>query len=190
MKHAGIASVSLISLTIVALASTLALGQTSTSKGTPQPPFNIEDAHRWFAVECNNQVWSLLEKDNRTQEDNEIMVHAAHASHYHWSVVGEPLNVQRGFWLISRVYVVLKQGEIALYYATKCMDITNQQKLQDFDLAYAYEAMARAHATLGNYGDAGQYIQLAQEAGEKIAGTEDRSLFFSDFNAGPWYGLK
>ena len=35
------------------------------------------------------------------------MIHAAHASRYHWSQVGTKANLARGEWQVSRVYTVL-----------------------------------------------------------------------------------
>ncbi|MGD0173194.1 MAG: hypothetical protein ABSC61_01975 [Anaerolineales bacterium] len=43
----------------------------------------FEDAHPYFAKTSNNKVWELLRKSDRTTSDDELMVHAAHASCYH-----------------------------------------------------------------------------------------------------------
>ncbi len=60
----------------------------------------------------------------------------------------------------------------------------------DFDLAYAYEAMARAYAVSREKSKCEEYINLAKEAGEKIKAKEDRELFFSDLESGPWYNMR
>jgi hypothetical protein len=167
------------------------MAQNSNNTEKPlEKKVSLNEAHQYFAVSLNNMVWGLLDKPNRTREDDEMMVHAAHASHYHWSVVGQPVNLARGFWLISHVYAVLKQGENATYYANRCMDVTNAEGLVDFDLAYAYEGMARAYAAAEDSTVSGEYLLLAQQAGEKIKNPEDQKLFFSDFNNSPWYGMK
>jgi hypothetical protein len=44
------------------------------------PPFDIEHAHRWFAVELNNIAWNLVESPHRSPTDNERMINAAHAA--------------------------------------------------------------------------------------------------------------
>lgn len=146
--------------------------------------------HKRFAVELNNRVWELLSKTDRTEQENEEMIHASHASHFHWSKVGKPVNLQRGEWLISHVYAVLNRAEPALYHAKKCMALTDEHKLVDFDLAYAYEAMARANAAAGNGSDAKKYLASAQSAAQEIKEEEDRKLFTSDLQSGPWYGVK
>jgi hypothetical protein len=52
--------------------------------------------------------------------------------------------------MISRVFVVLGKGETALSHAEKTIELTEKYGLKEFDLAYAYEALARANAALGN----------------------------------------
>lgn len=152
--------------------------------------YSEEECHKKFAVGLNNLVWNLLGKKDRTKGEDENMIHAAHASHYHWSIVGKAINAQRGHWMISHVYAVLNRPEPALYHAKKCMELTEQHNFVDFDLAYAYEGMARAHASAGQKDECQKYIKLTAEAGEKIKGPEDKKLFLSDFEKGPWYGMK
>lgn len=152
--------------------------------------FTEKECHKRFAIKLNNLVWDYLVAEDRTEKDNSTMVHAAHASCYHWGVVGEPINAQRGEWLISHVYAVLNRSEPALFHAKKCMALTEEHTFVDFDLAYAYEAMARAHAASGDTTEAEKYIDLAQKAGEKIKNDEDKKYFLSDFAAEPWYGVK
>ena len=48
--------------------------------------------HRSLASSLFNHTWTLLDKKNRTPEDDIEMMHCAHASRYHWSIVGTPLN--------------------------------------------------------------------------------------------------
>jgi hypothetical protein len=152
--------------------------------------YSEEECHKKFAVELNNSVWNLLGKKDRIKGEDEKMINAAHASLHHWSIVGNEINFQRGHWLISHVYAVLNRPEPALHHAGKCMELTEQHNFVDFDLAYAYEAMARAYAAGGVKSKSEKYMKLAQEAGEKIKGEEDKKLFFSDFDAGPWYGMR
>ena len=45
---------------------------------------------RQLATDLFNLVWTLLEQPGRSAEDDDRMVHAAHASRYHWGQVGGP----------------------------------------------------------------------------------------------------
>jgi hypothetical protein len=145
--------------------------------------------HKKFAVELNHRVWRLLEKANRTQEEDDIMIHAAHASHYHWDEVGTAVRT-RGEWLIAHVYTVLNRPEAALYHAGRCLALCQEKNVNDFDIAYGYEAMARAYAVLGQKAACEAYWKRAQEAGEHIHDQEDREIFFGDFTKGPWYDMQ
>src|SRR4051812_28011006 len=49
---------------------------------TGQETANVND--RQLGVDLFNHTWTLLEKENRTPDEDDEMVHAAHASAYHW----------------------------------------------------------------------------------------------------------
>ena len=138
------------------------------------------EEHRKFAINLFNLTWSLLDKKKRTQEEDDKMVHAAHASRYHWGEIGTPLEFERGEWQISRVYSVLRRSEPALFHAKRCLDICKENNIKDFDIAFAYEAMARAHAIAGNRTECEKYLQLAKEAADKIKKKEDKNYFLSE----------
>ena len=128
------------------------------------------------------------EKD-RTEQDDTRMLNFAKASLYHWkkSPKFEPVNGQRGEWMISHVYAILGRGKEALESAQKTMRLTKQHSFKDFDLAYAYECKARAYAALGMSEKMNKCFVNAKTSGEKIIKDEDRNLFFSDLHSDPWY---
>lgn len=76
------------------------------------------EVHEKLAMSLFNATWALLDKEDRTVEDDIEMIHSAHASRYHWGQIGEPLHFERGEWQISRVYSVLGRREPALYHAS------------------------------------------------------------------------
>ncbi len=139
-----------------------------------------ESAHRTFAVNIFNQTWDLIDKKDKNQEDIDRMIHSAHASRYHWELVGEPVNLARGEWLISRVYALLDRAEPCLYHANRCLQITLENDLKDFDLAFAYEAAARAYSLAGRQDEKANYLSLAKDAGTLIKKADDRNYFFSE----------
>jgi hypothetical protein len=149
------------------------------------------EAHRHFAKQCNLHVWALVAKRERTPDEDAEMLDAAHASLFHWRYAGTGVHQQRGEWLISHVHALLGLGDAALRHAERCLALTatHQSEMEDFDVAYAYLGMARAHALLGNKGDAQKYRALAENAGKEINDEEDRIIFSDDLNGGNWYGL-
>jgi hypothetical protein len=138
------------------------------------------DLHRKFAVACFNGTWDLIEKPDRSPEDDASMIHMAHASRYHWGEIGTELNFARGDWQISRVYAILDEGQNALKYAQSCLHLCKENGFGDFDLAFAYEATARAFAVIGDQKMLEQHLELAKKAGEAIAKEEDKNYFFSE----------
>jgi len=76
--------------------------------------------------------------------------------------------------------------------AARCLEMTRNypDQMADFDLAYAQEMMARAHAAIGQLELAGKFKDAAQMAGEQIQNQEDREIFFADLADGNWYGLQ
>ncbi len=141
---------------------------------------------RALAVGLFNHTWTLLEKADRSAAETDEMIHAAHASRYHWGEVGEAANLGRGEWQCSRVYAVLGRGEPALWHARRCVEITEANAdREDWDLAAAYEAMARALAVSGELRGAAEWKAKAEEALSAIAEDEDRDLIGQDIASLP-----
>jgi tetratricopeptide (TPR) repeat protein len=154
--------------------------------------YSLEQAHLYFAKSLNGEVWSLLDKENRSREQDEHMLAAAFGSYYHWFQIGNQANRQRGEYLIARVYLELGNTSEALAHAQRCLELTNQFRdhMQDFDQAFALEMFARTNAAANKNEVAREYYNRAKKAGQKIADEEDRQIFFADFNAGNWFGLE
>ncbi len=149
------------------------------------------EVHHYLAIEMNQQVWKLLGHVVRDDKDNRRMEHFALASLHHWegSPKYAPINAQRGHWLLARVYAVLERGDDAILHAERCMALTLELDLKDFDRAYAFEAAARAHASAGNAEKAKEQVRSAHQASEGIAKDEDKKIFLSDLQAEPWFGI-
>ncbi len=140
-----------------------------------------------LAAQLFNATWRLLEHEGRTRLDDDRMIHTAHASRYHWGQVPEatPAHLARGEWLICRVYAVLGRAEPALHHARRVLDLCQEHGIGDFDLAFAYEALARAHAVAGDTGRARDYTDQALAAAEDIADGDDRDLVLADLETIP-----
>ena len=134
---------------------------------------------RRLGVDLFNEVWRLMQ----AREDDDWMLHAAHASRFHWGKAPEcePANLARGEWQVSRVYVVLGRAEPAIWHAQRCLRHCAEAGLRDWDLAYAYEALARAHALAGD-AEATAWKAKARAAGDEISDPEDREHFEEDYS--------
>jgi DNA-binding transcriptional MerR regulator len=141
-------------------------------------------AHRRLGVDLFNHTWTLIEKADRTPEETDEMIHAAHASRYHWSKAGTTVNLGRGEWQIARVYSVLRRAEPALWHAGRCLAYIEAAmaagEAEAWDLPAAREAMARAAAVAGDEAEAIRWRDLAREALAAIEDPADRELIEGD----------
>ena len=140
------------------------------------------EEERQLAVDLFNRAWTLIDSDERTPEQDDELIHAAHASRHHWAAVGTPANLARGEWQLSRVYVTLGRAEPALHHARRCLAYceSNPDALQDWDLPYAHEALARSHALAGEADEAGRHAAAARELTARVADAEDREHLEAD----------
>ncbi|HEY3722711.1 MAG TPA: hypothetical protein VGN59_05025 [Acidimicrobiia bacterium] len=163
---------------------------TVTEAGTDRAEGAAERAeHEAFARQANRETWDWLARDDRTAVDDERMIHAAHASAFHWAAVGGAQASTRADWLLSHVYAVLGHAEPALRYARHCLATCEREGMGGVDLAYAYEAMARASAADHDGPAASGWRAKAAAEGAAIADDDDRQLFLADLAAGPWFGV-
>lgn len=146
-------------------------------------PQTIDVDHHLLGVALFNDAWRLLEKE-RTPEEDEELLHQAHASAYHWlkAADAEPKNRARSEWMCSRTYSVLGRAEPALHHARRCLEIceASPETMEPFDLPFAFEAFARAHRVAGDPAESARYEQLARAAAQQIEDAEDRELVLSD----------
>ena len=141
------------------------------------------EIHKKLGVDLFNKVWGLIDKSDRTDEEDDLMINAAHASLYHWMQVGEPVNRSRGEWQISRVYSLCGRADPALYHAEKNLQICLENGIGDFDLAFAYEALARAYAVENHVEKVVEYRTLGLAAAQLIEKKEDRDYFLTELSS-------
>ena len=155
------------------------------------PPFDVSKADRWFAVELNNKTWDWLEAGDYSQPNAERMVYAAHACCHHWFQVGGPENHARGECLVANSHAAVGESDSALRHARRCLELTSEHRdaLADWDVAFTYDALARAHAAAGDKEATAKACSQAQEAAEEIADNGDKEFFEKWHAAGNWHGL-
>lgn len=146
---------------------------------------NMPFDERQLAADLFNGVWKLLDKKDRTVEEDDRMLHMAHASRHHWEQVGTAANLARGEWQCSRVYCVLGRAEPAGHHARRVLEICQANGIGDWDLGFAYEALARASAVAGDQEQARAWTEQALNAAGDIAEDEERELLLGDLETIP-----
>ncbi|MGX8796899.1 hypothetical protein ACR6HW_12575 [Fusibacter sp. JL298sf-3] len=136
--------------------------------------------HKKYAVAYNNATWDFIDNQERTAAETLEMIHMAHTSRFLWGKVGDAKNLERGEWLVSRAYAEAGIGDRALFHAQQCLDICLEHDIADFDIAFAYEGLTRAHKCLGDQEAYNRCKANALEAAEHIAGAEDKKYFLDE----------
>ena len=142
----------------------------------------LPEEHRRLGIDLYNRTWTLMDSGG------DEMLHCAHASAYHWMRSGgTTANRARSEWLCSRVYALLGRSEPALRHARRCIELVESapEEMEDWDLAAAHEALARAHIAAGDKDEARRHFQLAREETAKIAEEDDRKHIEADLESLP-----
>lgn len=143
------------------------------------------DRQRALAGELFNYVWTLIETEERSERETELMVAAAYASRLFWEETGEPFRLARGEWQISRAAAIAGRPVEALEHGELCLRLCEAHQLDPFDFGYAYEALARAQQLAANHESAAEYIDKARAVAARITDPEERALLDSDLDAIP-----
>jgi len=90
--------------------------------------------------------------------EREHLVYAAHASAYHCFEADGPANHAHAEHLIARATIQAGFPRIGLHHAERCLEWCEQHRdaVEDWDVAFAYEALARGHAAFRRRGGSAQ----------------------------------
>jgi hypothetical protein len=153
------------------------------------------DLHRWFGTQLNNGTWEVIAEGSVDPSspivDRENALYSAFASAYHWRMVGDEANMARGEHLISRVAIVVGEYEMALQHAERCREIveSHPSMMAEWDEPFAYEAIARANAALGNVDSAISALTVARDLTQSVSEAGDREVLVGELAREPWFGL-
>ena len=144
------------------------------------------EVHRRLGIDLFNKTWGLMDKTDRTPTEDATMLEFVHSSAYHWTFAGTVVNQQRSYWMISRVYAVLGIPEASLLFAKLCRESTESglSEMEDFDIAFSFEALARAYALNGELKKTAEMFRSAFDAGKLIKDEEDRKIFSESLHSG------
>ena len=147
-----------------------------------KPNFDENVVHRYFAADCFNKTWDLMDKKDRTPEEDEQMIRLTLASHWHWTQRQDYTATSRsiGHWQTSRVYALVGQADNARRYGKLCLEASQEEGVEPFYKGYAYEALARAEAVAGNKQMAGEYVAQARKFADQVTEADDRQVLVND----------
>ena len=150
-------------------------------------PLTPEQFHHKLASDLSDMVWGLLEKEGRTCSETDRMIHAVHASRFHYEFGGTPLNLAIGEWQCARVHATVGQADSAFYHANRALEFAEDYQLGAFPTALAHEACARALAKADPARSA-DHLRRARATLEEIADPDDRAMVERDLATVPEAG--
>jgi hypothetical protein len=137
---------------------------------------NVARWHRRFAIELFNRSWDLLEMVDRSADDDAEMLAAAFGSAWHWHKVGTAENIALGDHQIAKVASHVGQPALALHYARRALEAIELGRFGDWQVAAAYEGMARACAASGDLAQRDYWVQRCTIALGAVSDAADRSV--------------
>ena len=141
----------------------------------------ISQWQKRFAVACNNRAWELVERADRTPSEVHEMLHAAHASAWHWARVGTALNEARANMLLGLAHALVGEGALGLRYAMLAFNYFNEHEAPDWEQAFAHATLAAAGRSAGNSALHAEHWGEADRLGRAIADEQDRDIFMRSF---------
>jgi hypothetical protein len=147
------------------------------------PDFDLAAAHKYFAANCFNKAWDLIDKPQRTPEEDRLMVALNQASIFHWLNRPDctPENLSVGYWQASRIQALLGNAMQARHHAEVCLGYSTE--LEPFYLGYAYEALARAALLAGEGPMATEHLSHARSHAANVAQKDHQAMLLKDLGA-------
>lgn len=141
---------------------------------------DVAAAHKHFSAWCFNQAWELMEKIDRTEDDNRMMEALSHASIFHWSSRPDcsDRNLSIGYWQASRIQSILGNAEETRRYAQTCLRYSAD--LEPFYLGYAHEALARAASLANDAATLSDRLAQAEWAARQVTDEGQRQRLTND----------
>ncbi|SJL83421.1 hypothetical protein [Vibrio palustris] len=145
---------------------------------------NVEDIsrfNRYFAIESNNEFWSLSESDLNEEEKHRLMV-TAFSSLYHWKEVGTQENVELANLAVARSLCV-NQSPLSVSFAQTAYHYFDKSGA---DWIQAFTNAVLSHALL-IVGEKAQSIELYEKALsiQSDLSEGDKQVFDATFNTMP-----
>jgi hypothetical protein len=146
------------------------------------PAFDVASAHRFFAADCFNRAWDLIEKRDRTSDDDEQMLLLSHASMWHWTQRPDVSSASKsvGYWQLARVHAILGRADESRRWAH--LSLAHSGADEPFLVGYAYEALARAEAIANNPLKSQEYIAAARFHAQQLTSATDKESLIRDLN--------
>lgn len=158
-----------------------AIGENVCLNIVPKLDFeNKTELHKHFSTHCFNEAWKLIDKKDRSAEENEEMVYYAMASLFHWSKREDCTDRHKsiGCWQVSHCYALTGDLIQAERFGKLCLQFSVNE--EPFYIGYAHEALARVFWLSGKIEEKEKHLTSANQLSEKINNKEEKDLLLAD----------
>ena len=141
----------------------------------------VARSNRYFAIECNNQFWSLSESELNPEKESELLA-VAFASLYHWSQVGTDENINLAYLGVARALCITEYSQ-SVEYAQRAHSYfhgTSADWIQAFTNAVLSHALFNAEEKVQSI----KYYEEAVRLQSKLS-EGDREVFDATFRQIP-----
>lgn len=145
----------------------------------------LQQRHRWCAVEANNRAWALSEQPELSVAEQDELLDAAHAAADHWKKVGTPTQVAHANVLLGRAHARLGHGALAMRFATAAFEALASLESAPWEMAFAHAILANAGAASKDSRVHAEHYAQAKVLGEGLADPQDRKVFQATFDRIP-----
>lgn len=144
-------------------------------------PIDAAD-HEKYSAQCFNHAWDLMDKTDRSLDEDEEMLRLSMTSLWHWSQREDCTDQHQsiGYWQISRIHALLGRADEARRYGEFCLAKSAGADVAPFALAYAYEALARAESVAGNAEPRDKYIAESKKVVDTISDADTQKMLLDD----------
>jgi hypothetical protein len=139
-------------------------------------PEDVAVSQRRLAAQANNRAWTLAEMLSRSAEQDEEMLHAAHAAMYVWKMVGTPSHHAHAALLLAHVYALLKLPGPAAHYLSQSLPHLTQHECAPWERAFAHAVAANVASAEGNAAAHAKHYSEAIAAAAHMTDPETREL--------------
>lgn len=153
---------------------------------TGQPtPDDVALWQRRLASQANNRAWTLAESLQRSPEEDEEMLQAAHAAMYFWKMVGTPSHHAHAALLLAHAYALLELPRPARHYLSKSLRYFEKHDGAPWELAFLHAVGANVASTERDEAAHARHYAKAQAAAVRITDAETREMFAATWRVIP-----
>ena len=101
-----------------------------------------DPANRLLAISSNNLACTLEEKVNLSEDEQTLMLLAAHSGRKYWQIAGTWLEIERAEYRLAQSYLKARDPINSIKHANLCLTICESNNAGPLEYFFAYEAIA------------------------------------------------